>query len=124
MAFQGGEPRPDAPPLRRPRVKLGVQGDASQQHGLGGAGGEGNIHIGHPQWMGGGYQEADFFSDVNISHHTLSFCLKGFCLDRNFSQENVAVLWASRTVDGDRLGLNWLLVSFCFTSVGEGGGGR
>ena len=58
-----------------------------------------------------------------LSHEITSILWKGSCSGSNFSRENVAALWASTTADGDCFGLNWLLVSFCLTSVGEGGGG-
>ena len=58
-----------------------------------------------------------------LIHDAFSICSKGFCLGSNFSQENVAALWASTTADGDCFGLNWLVVSFFFPSVGEEGGG-
>ena len=31
LALQGGEPRPDAPPVRGPRVKLALQGDEERK---------------------------------------------------------------------------------------------
>ena len=54
-----------------------------------------------------------------LSHEITSILLKGSCSGSNFSCENVAARWASTTADGDCFGLNWLLVSFCFTSVVE-----
>ena len=45
MAVQGGEPGADAAPLRRPRVQLGLQGDA-QQHGDGRQAGEAHEEAG------------------------------------------------------------------------------
>ena len=62
-------------------------------------------------------------SSLVIVHEITSILFKGSCSGSNFSCENVAALWASTTADGDCFGLNWLVVSFCFTSVGEEGGG-